>query len=76
MPKPTPKMNLVHQQILKGLEATKATSWTHKTIDPASEDPKRPNIIKTTVTGTELVNGLARNVSALNIERAVDRWTA
>lgn len=70
MPKPTPRPNLIHQQLLGGLIETKLTSWFHKTIDPKTDD-----VVKTKVSGTELVCALAQNVSWDNVERAMNRWT-
>jgi hypothetical protein len=67
------KANALHQQILGKLIETKLVSWTHKSIDPASPDPKKPLIIETKVTGTEFT-GLARNVSNENVDRLAKRW--
>jgi hypothetical protein len=68
------KANPLHQQIVKALDQTRPTSWTHKAIDPESEDPRKPRIIETKVAGVELSNGLARNVSAENVERIAERF--
>jgi hypothetical protein len=65
---------VLHQQLLAALTATKPTSWTHYTIDPESPDQRKPNLIKTKVTGTELRFPLAQNVSEENVERAAARW--
>ncbi|MCV7016760.1 hypothetical protein [Mycolicibacterium aichiense] len=73
MPK---KLNPIHQQILGDLIKTKPVSWTHKSLDPESPDPKKPNVIKTKVVGIELANGLARNVSEENVDRLAKRWVA
>ena len=75
---PTPnamprKANGLHQQVLAGLIFTKPASWTQKTIDPASPDPKEPRVIKTKHSGRE-VTGLARNVSTENVDRLARRW--
>lgn len=74
-PKPAAKANLNHQKILAALVETKPVSWTHKRIDPASADPRKPEVISTKVTGTELRFPLARNVSEFNVERAARRWS-
>ncbi|AHY27129.1 hypothetical protein PBI_PHANTASTIC_66 [Mycobacterium phage Phantastic] len=74
MPKPTPKANRIHQQLLAGLIETRPTSWTRKTVDPKSPDPRKPNIIETKVVGKELRFPLARNVSEFNVELAAKRW--
>ena len=73
-PKPQAKANLLHQQIVTALDKTKPTSWTHKAIDPNSPNPRKPNVFETKITGVELSNGLARNVSPENVERIAERF--
>lgn len=69
------KANPLHQQIVKALDQTRPTSWTHKAIDPESENPRKPKIIETKVSGVELANGLARSVSTENVERIAERFS-
>lgn len=71
-PKPIAKANLVRQQILAGLVATRPTSWVHKKLIDKS-DPKS-KVTKTRVTHTELVNPLAQNMSDANLNILARRW--
>lgn len=73
MSKPTAKLNLVHQQVLAGLTATRPTAWDHKVIVPATSTEKE-KVDKVKVVGTEVRYPLAQNVSEENIERAAVRW--
>ncbi|AGT14317.1 hypothetical protein ADZZY_69 [Mycobacterium phage Adzzy] len=68
------KASTIHQQVLGDLIKTRPTTWTHKTLDPTSPDPKKPRVLETKRKGTELVAGLARNVSAENVDRIAKRW--
>ncbi|QTF81487.1 hypothetical protein SEA_TARSUSIV_63 [Mycobacterium phage TarsusIV] len=68
MPK---KANVIHQQILSGLLATKPVSWARKTL--VKVDGKE-EVVKTTVTHQEPRFALARNVSDENIDRMAQRW--
>ncbi|AGR46480.1 hypothetical protein ODIN_66 [Mycobacterium phage Odin] len=68
------KANQMHQQVIGDLIKTRPTTWTQKTIDPESPDPKKPRVIETKRKGSELSAGLARNVSAENVDRAAKRW--
>lgn len=68
MPK---KANVIHQQILSGLLATKPANWVKKTL--VKVDGKE-EVAKTTVTRQEPRFGLARNVSDFNIDIAAKRW--
>lgn len=74
-PKPQGKANLLHQKILSDLIEEKPAGWVHKRIDPDSPDPKKPDVITTKMTGSELRHPLARNVSDENVERAAQRWS-
>ncbi|QHB38089.1 hypothetical protein KIY75_gp61 [Mycobacterium phage Noelle] len=74
MPKPTPKRNLVHQQLLSGLIETKPVSWDRKTIVPATPISKE-TVVKTKVTRQALRFPLAQNVSNFNVDLAARRWT-
>uniref|UniRef100_A0AAU8GS30 Uncharacterized protein n=1 Tax=Mycobacterium phage BabyBack TaxID=3158877 RepID=A0AAU8GS30_9CAUD len=68
MPK---RANVIHQQILSGLLATKPASWVKKTI--VKVDGK-DEVVKTRVTRQELRFPLAQNVSEFNIDLAARRW--
>ncbi|AIK67781.1 hypothetical protein AVV38_gp38 [Mycobacterium phage Piro94] len=68
MPK---KANVIHQQILSGLLATKPVSWARKTL--VKVDGKEA-VVKTTITHQEPRFPLARNVSDENIDRMARRW--
>lgn len=70
MPK---KSSTIGEQIVTALIQTKPSVWTQRVIDPESPDPKKPLLFEFKRRGTELVNGLARNVSNLNVERAARR---
>ncbi|WP_078344871.1 hypothetical protein [Mycobacteroides chelonae] len=67
------KPNRVRQQIGFGLIDRVPTTWTHKTVDPNSPDPKRPLIIETKRTGWAYKNPLSGNVSQLNVDRFIGR---
>ncbi|AIW02958.1 hypothetical protein KIY87_gp37 [Mycobacterium phage Malec] len=69
MPK---KGNVIHQQILSGLLATKPVSWARKTIVKGKDG--KDEVVKTTVTNQEPRFALARNVSEENIDRIAKRW--
>lgn len=69
MPKPGPRTNLVHQQILAGLIETKPVSWDHKTWN---DEEKSVEVTKEAREG--LRQPLAQNVSALSVERAAKKW--
>lgn len=74
MPKPQPKANLIHQQLLSGLIATKAVSWDRKTL---SKDKDGKEVVNTTkVTRQGLRFPLAQNVSEFNVNRAARAWVA
>lgn len=66
----------IQAQILGNLLDTKPVSWTHKSIDPNSQDPNKPDIIETKVPGVELKFPLAKNVSNENVENLAERWIA
>ncbi|QFP95545.1 hypothetical protein SEA_GAUGELDP_62 [Mycobacterium phage GaugeLDP] len=68
MPK---RANVIHQQILSGLLATKPASWVKKTL--VKVDGK-DEVVKTRVTRQELRFPLAQNVSEFNIDLAARRW--
>ncbi|AEJ94546.1 hypothetical protein FGG52_gp58 [Mycobacterium phage Backyardigan] len=73
MPKPTPKRNLVHQQLLSGLIETKPVSWARKTL--AKDNNGKEIVVKTTQTRQGLRFPLAQNVSNFNVDLAARRWT-
>ncbi|AOT24716.1 hypothetical protein PBI_STASIA_60 [Mycobacterium phage Stasia] len=73
MPKPTPKRNLVHQQLLSGLIETKPVSWARKSL--AKDKDGKEQVVKTTITRQGLRYPLAQNVSNHNVELAARRWT-
>ncbi|AXQ52992.1 hypothetical protein SEA_FIRINGLINE_66 [Mycobacterium Phage FiringLine] len=69
MPK---KANVIHQQILSGLLATKPATWARKTLVKGKDG--KDEVVKTTVTHLEPRFPLARNVSDFNIDRTARRW--
>ncbi|AEL17800.1 hypothetical protein TURBIDO_67 [Mycobacterium phage Turbido] len=69
MPK---KANVIHQQILSGLLATKPATWARKTLVKGADG--KESVVKTTVTHLEPRFPLARNVSDFNIDRTARRW--
>ncbi|AZS08265.1 hypothetical protein PBI_IRONMAN_64 [Mycobacterium phage IronMan] len=69
MPK---RANVIHQQILSGLLATKPVSWARKTL--VKDKDGKEQVVKTTVTNQEPRFALARNVSDENIDRMAGRW--
>ncbi|APC43212.1 hypothetical protein SEA_JAAN_65 [Mycobacterium phage Jaan] len=68
MPK---RANVIHQQILSGLLATKPVTWARKTFVKVGD---KEELVKTTVTNQEPRFALARNVSDENIDRMAGRW--
>ncbi|QJD50270.1 hypothetical protein SEA_IWOKEUPLIKEDIS_67 [Mycobacterium phage Iwokeuplikedis] len=70
MPK---KANVIHQQILSGLLATKPAGWVKKTL--VKIDGKE-DVVKTKVSRQELRFPLAQNVSDENVDRMARRWIA
>lgn len=74
-PKPQGKSNLLHQKILADLIEEKPAGRVHKRIDPESTDSKKPDVITTKMSGSELRYPLARNVSDLSINRSAERWS-
>lgn len=75
MPKPVAKANLIHQQILGGLIASKPVSWVHKALIEGFK-PGTVEVVKTKVTHQSLVNPLAANVSEATINQMAARWGA
>lgn len=73
MPK---KSNTIGAQIVTALIETTPVSWTHKSIDPESPDPKKPTVIETKREGRILRFPLAQNVTDLGVERAARRLLA
>ncbi|AFL47899.1 hypothetical protein SEA_LITTLEGUY_62 [Mycobacterium phage LittleGuy] len=72
MPKPTPKMNIIHQQALAALIATKPVSWDRKSL--VKDENGKESVVKTKVTREGLRFPLAQNVSEFNVDLAARRW--
>ncbi|AJD82483.1 hypothetical protein SHEEN_65 [Mycobacterium phage Sheen] len=68
------KVNPIHQKILGALIETTQVTSVYKSVDPASENPRRPNIIETKKTRPLLRYALAQNVSEFNVDLAARRW--
>ncbi|MDP7733670.1 hypothetical protein [Mycobacterium paragordonae] len=66
-PKPAPRANLIHQQILSGLIETKPVSWQQKTIDPVTDE-----VVKTTRTGFQLPHTTRSEPRVKNVKRGSD----
>lgn len=72
MPKPTPKANLIHQQLLAGLIATKPVTSTFKSL--AKDKDGKETVVSRKVTRQGLRYPLAQNVSEANVDLAAKRW--
>lgn len=70
--KPQPKRNIIHSMILSALIEKKPVTRTHKAIDPASPDPKKPNIIETKVLESQLPHTTRKEVRVTNVKRGAD----
>ena len=72
MPKPQPKANKLHQQILAGLIEVTPASWQQKSL--SKDESGKEVVVTSKVTHRVLRYPLAQNVSSLSVERAARKW--